>query len=221
VLAGYTWSRFIDRSILLNPTDTTPQEYRSDADIPHRLVVSGIWELPFGKGRRFQLDGLANALFGGWSAQAIYNLQSGRPLNFGNVFFSGDPKSLEASYDDPSKVFDTSGFYFSDAPVQRNGVVDPALQRADQRIRLANNIRTFPLRPGIRGSAYYFLDFSLIKTVTFTDDVRLQLRIEAINGLNHPVFENPNTDPTNAAFGTSTGQFNIPRNVQLGVRLFF
>ena len=221
VLAGYTWSRFTERNVLLNGTDTEPQEYLSGADIPHRLVLSGIYELPFGKGKHFEMDGLANSLFGGWSAQAIFNVQSGRPLNFGNVYFSGDPASLKASYEDPNKVFDTSGFYFHDAPVQRNGVDDPALQRADQRIRLANNVRTFPLRPGIRGPSYYFLDWSLIKSVTFSDDFRLQLRFEAINGLNHPVFENPNTDPTNAAFGTSTGQFNIPRNFQLGVRLFF
>lgn len=221
VLVGYTWSRYKDKTILLNATDSEPQEYLSDADIPHRVVASAIWELPFGKNRRFKLGGLGNALLGGWSVQGIFNLQSGRPLNFGNVYFNGDPSSLKASYSDPTKVFDSSGFYFGDAPVQRNGVVDPALQRGDQRIRLANNIRTFPLRPGIRGPAYYFLDYSLIKTVTFTDDVRLQLRLEAINGLNHPVFANPNTDPTNAAFGTSTGQFNIPRNIQLAVRLFF
>jgi hypothetical protein len=221
VLVGYTWSRFKDKTILLNPTDAEPQEYLSDADIPHRFVASAIWELPFGKNRRFGMGGIANALFGGWSLQGIFNLQSGRPLNFGNVYFNGDPSSLKASYSDPNKVFDTSGFYFSDAAVQRNGAVDAALQRGDQRIRLANNVRTFPLRPGIRGPAYYFLDWSLIKSIRFNDDLRLQLRLEAINGLNHPVFENPNTDPTNAAFGTSTGQFNIPRNIQLGVRLFF
>ncbi len=221
VLAGYTWSRLKDKTILLNPTDSQPQEYLGAADIPHRFVASAIWELPFGKGRRFELEGIGNALLGGWSVQGIFNLQSGTPLNFGNVYFNGDPSSVKASYSDPNRIFDTSGFYFSDAPVQRNGVVDPALQRGDQRIRLANNTRTFPLRPGIRGPAYYFLDFSLIKTVTFTDDVRLQLRLEAINGLNHPVFNTPVVDPTNAAFGTTTGQFNIPRNVQIGVRLFF
>lgn len=221
VLLGYTWSRFKEKRILLNPTDTEPQQYLSGADIPHRFVASAIWELPFGKDRRFKLGSLGSALFGGWSVQGIFNLQSGTPLSFGNVYFNGDPSSLKASYSDPNKIFDTSGFYFNDAPVQTNGVVNPALQRGDQRIRLANNLRSFPFRPGLRGPAYYFLDCSLIKTVSFTDDVRLQLRLEAINALNHPVFSNPNVDPTNAAFGTSTGQFNIPRNVQLAVRLFF
>jgi hypothetical protein len=221
VLLGYTWSRFRDKSILLNPTDAAPQDYLAAGDIPHRLVTSAIWELPFGSKRRFDLGKAGNALFAGWSVQGIFNLQSGRPLNFGNVYFNGDPSKLKANYDDPDRIFDTSGFYFNDAAVQRNGVVDPALQRADQRIRLANNVRTFPLRPGMRGPAYYFLDYSLIKTIQFTEDVKLQLRFEAINGLNHPVFNNPNTDPTNSNFGKSTGQFNIPRNYQLGVRLFF
>ncbi len=221
LLLAYTVSRFTERVTLLNSTDAASEKRLADGDIPHRFVASGVWELPFGKGRHFELSGLARALFGGWSLQGIYNLQSGRPLTFGNLYYGGDPSKLSAAWNDVDRVFDTSGFYFHDAAVQTNGVDDPAKQRSDPRIRLANNIRAFPSRPGIRSQPVQFLDASLIKTVAFGDDVRLQLRFEAINAFNHPIFSNPNLDPTSSNFGKTTSQFNIPRNLQVAVKLIF
>jgi len=221
VLLGYTYSRFMEKIVLLNPTDPEPTEYLSGDDTPHRFVASLIWQLPLGKGKRMDLGTVGNAILGGWSVQGIYNWQSGRPVNFGNAYFSGDPSKLKADYSDPNNVFDRSGFYFNDAPVQTGGQPDPAKQRNDPRINLVNNVRTFPLRTGVRRPNVYFVDASLIKTVEFNDNLRLQLRFEAINALNHPVFDQPNADPRNADFGKVTQQFNIPRNLQFGVRLFF
>ncbi|PYQ16584.1 MAG: hypothetical protein DMF80_04460, partial [Acidobacteria bacterium] len=206
LLLAYTISRSTERFSRLNNTDTALEERLADADIPHRFAASGIWELPFGKGRRVELGGVARALLGGWSVQGIYNLQSGRPLTFGNVYYRGDPGKLKADW---SNVDRTSG------------VDDPAKQRADQRIRLANNIRAFPSRPGIRSQPVQFLDASLIKTVSFNRSVRLQLRLEAINALNHAIFAIPNLDPTSSNFGKTTSQFNIPRNYQLAAKLIF
>jgi hypothetical protein len=221
LLLSYTYSRFRDKTILLNPTDTAKQDYAADADIPHRLAASGIFELPFGKNKAINLGSFGNAVLSGWSFQGIYNWQSGRPITFGNVYYNGDPSQLKADYSNPDHVFDTSGFYFNDAGVQTGGVVDPAKQRADTRIRLANNIRTFPFRPGLRSPNISFLDCSLIRTINMSQSVRMQLRFEAINAFNHPIFANPNTDPTSADFGKVTSQFNIPRNLQLAVKLLF
>jgi hypothetical protein len=225
VIGAYTWSRFREKTILLNPTDTEAQETPAEADVPHRFVGSAIWELPFGKDRRFNLGGFGNALLGGWSVQGIYNWQTGRPIQWGNVYYGGDPRQLKASYDNPDRIFDTSGFYFNDGSVQTGGVPDPAKQRADQRIRLANNIRTFPFRlDNLRWQSVSFFEFSLVKTIPFKDDVRLQLRFEAFNAFNTPIFnvdQAPTVDPTNAGFGRVTQQFNIPRNVQLAAKLIF
>jgi hypothetical protein len=221
LLLGYTWSRFTENVVLLNATDATPTKYLADADTPHRVTASIIWQVPVGKGHRFDLGSVGNAILGGWSAQGIYNWQSGRPIAFGNIYYNGDPSQLKADYSDPNNVFDRSGFYFNDAPVQTGGQVDPAKQRNDPRINLVNNLRAFPFRPGMRRPSVYFLDASLVKMVEINDDLRLQLRFEAINALNHPVFDQPNVDPRNAAFGTVTQQFNIPRNLQFGVRLYF
>jgi hypothetical protein len=79
-------------------------------------------------------------------------------------------------------IFDTSGFYFHDAAVQTNGVDDPAKQRADTRIQLAQNIRYFPTRlPNVRQQTLSLMDMSFIKKLQFTDRVRAQFHVELLN----------------------------------------
>lgn len=226
LLVSYTFSKFLEQGNLLNETDPDFEKRISDADIPHRVVVSGIWELPFGRGRRFGRDwsGPLNAVVGGWQFQGIWQAQSGRALTLGNLYFNGDPTKLRVRMkgDTVDRTFDTSGFYFNDAAVQTNGVADPAKQRADQRIRLANNIRTLGSRfPNFRGSGLNLWDLSVIKNVQITETVQLQLRGEFLNAFNTPVFNNPNLDPTNSNFGRATSQANLPRNVQIGLRIVF
>ena len=226
MLASYTWSKFSERVSLLNPTDTEYEERPADADIPHRVVVSGIFELPFGRNRRWASDAhpVVETVIGGWSFQAIGQWQSGRPVGFGNVFFNGDPSNLKADYsgDTNDPVFDTSGFYFSDAAVQTNGVVDPVKQRADQRIRLASNIRYFPSRLwSLRSMPLHLWDISLVKRVQFGDRVRAQFHVEFLNAFNEAVYNNPNTDPTSSSFGKVTSQNNLPRDIQLAMKLVF
>ncbi len=50
---------------------------------------------------------------------------------------------------------------------------------------------------------------------------RLQLRGEFLNAFNHPQFNDPNRSTTNSNFGKSTSQNNLPRNVQIGLKLVF
>lgn len=228
VLVAYTWSTFTERVFKLNQTDTEYEERPSEFDVPHRFVISGIWELPFGRGRHWggTMNGLADALVGGWSVQAIGQLQTGRPISFHdrNIYFNGDLSKLKTTYsgDVSHPVFDISGFYFHDAPVQTNGVDDPNRQRADQRIRLANNLRYFPSRiPGLRGHGLNLWDISIVKQVRMTDRVRAQVHVEFLNAFNRAVYNNPNTDPTNAAFGKVTQQGNLPRDIQVAAKIVF
>jgi hypothetical protein len=234
LLASYTWSRLLERISLLNPTDTTYEKRLSSNDSPHRIVVSGIWELPFGNGRRFgnRWKGTREKLLGGWQLQGIWQAQSGRPLDLGNLYFKGDPSKLKTNIKGGTidAVFDTSGFYFNDAAVQfinpstgqPTGVPDPVKQRNDPRIRLTSNIRTFPSHlSGMRGQPLNLWDLSMIKNFSFTENFRLQLRCEFLNAFNHPEFNNPNLDPTSSSFGKVTSQGNLPRNVQLGIKLIF
>jgi hypothetical protein len=226
LLVGYTHSRFLERGFKLNPTDTEYEERPASSDTPHRLSLMGTWELPFGQGRHWASSAgrLTDAFIGGWSVQAIGQFQSGFPIDFGNLYYEGDPTGLKAHYSNNTDVpvFDTSGFYFHDAAVQTNGVDDLTKQRNDQRIRLGSNIRYFPSRiDGVRGPTLKTWDISLVKQVRLAGDVRAQFNIEFLNAFNQAYFNNANTDPTNANFGKVTSQNNLPRDIQLAAKIVF
>ena len=228
LLVGYTWSKFTERVFLINPSDAEYENRLSEADVPHRVAISGIWELPFGRGRRWAKDagGLTDAVIGGWSIQAIGQIQSGRPISFHdrNIYFDGDLNALKTDYsgDVGNPVFDTSGFYFRDATVMTNGQLDAAKQRTDPRIQLSQNIRYFPSRvPGIRTQPLNLWDISIVKQVRFSDRLRAQFHVELLNAFNKVVFSNPNTNPQDANFGRVTSQANLPRDIQLAAKIIF
>ncbi len=228
IIGTYTWSHFTERVFQLNPTDASYENRLARDDVPHRVTASILYELPFGRGKKWGSDanGLVNGFIGGWSVNAIGQLQSGRPLDFAsrNIYFSGDINSLKAKYSDNADVpvWDLSGFYFHDAAVQTNGVDDPVKQRADQRIRLASNIRYFPSRiDGVRSPFLNLWDISIVKQVPLQGRVRLQFNVEFLNAFNRVVYNDANTDPTNANFGKVTSQNNLPRDIQLAAKIVF
>jgi hypothetical protein len=226
IMATYTASRFSEKVFKLNATDTDYEKRLSRNDVPHRVTSSILYELPFGQGRAFGsgVSTLVNAFIGGWSVNAIGQFQSGRVLDFAdrNIYFNGDLGALKANYTNNTDVpvFDISGFYFHDAAVQTNGVDDPVKQRADTRIRLASNIRYFPSRvPTLRSPFLKLWDISLVKQVPMGGRLRAQFNVEFLNAFNVVVFNDANTDPTNANFGKVTSQNNLPRDIQLGFKI--
>jgi hypothetical protein len=226
LLASYTWSKLLEQNSLLNSTDTDREKRISSDDITHRLAMSGIWEFPFGRGRKWASSSPAfiNHIVGGWQIGAIFQVQSGRPIGWGNVYYAGDPTQLHATINGSSiaNAFDKSGFYFHDSTVQKNGVDDLSKQRNDERIKLSNNIRYFPSRlANFRGQGLNLWDISLIKNAVLTERVKLQLRGEFLNAFNHPQFSDPNLDPTSSDFATVKSQNNLPRNVQIALKLTF
>jgi hypothetical protein len=223
IMGTYTWSHFTEKVSRLNATDADFEKRLSGDDVPHRVTTSILYELPFGQGRKFASDasGWVNALIGGWSVNAIGQFQSGRPVGFGNIYFNGNLEALKTNYTSNSDapMFDISGFYFHDAAVQTNGVDDPVKQRADTRIRLASNVRYFPSRvDGVRSQFLKLWDMSIVKQLPI-GRVRAQFNLEFLNAFDVVVFNNPNTDPTNADFGKVTSQNNLPRDIQLGFKI--
>jgi hypothetical protein len=206
---SWTWSKFLEATSFLNETDANPERVISDQDRTHRIVLSGLWELPFGKGRRFagSAHGVVGKLIEGWQAQTIYQYQSGAPLGFGNAIFTGDIASLRLPSSERTiyRWFDTStGF-----------------ERNTSR-QLASNLRVLSSRfSSIRGDAMNNWDLSLVKNTGITENVRLQFRTEFINAFNHAQFASPNTTPTSGSFGRVTATSQWPRTIQFGLKLLF
>ncbi|MBL8215406.1 MAG: TonB-dependent receptor, partial [Bryobacterales bacterium] len=204
---SHTWSKAMDATSFLNPTDPMPYESLADIDRAHRIAGSGIWELPFGKGRHWgsNLSAVPNFLFGGWQLSGAYQRQSGQPINWGNIQIIGDPNTLVLPSDQrgPDRWFNTSIFNRNSAQV------------------LASNLRTFPYRfSNVRLDQQRRLDFSLNKTFPIGERFKMRFRGDVFNVENTPVLRGPNADPVNGAFGTITAQ-EPPRSFQFSLNLQF
>jgi len=207
---SYTFSRTLEAVEFLNATDPLPYESASTLDRPHRVVMSGIWELPFGRGRRFGSRWPAPLEFfaGGWQLNGIVQRQSGAPLGFGDVWtlFTGNPDNVKLSKDRRN----VDRWFNTDAGFNRNSAQ-----------QLASNVRVSPLRfSGLRADGQARWDFSAIKSFRLTERARMQFRAECLNAWNHPNLMGPQTNPTNTSFGAITAQ-DVPRSWQLSLNLTF
>jgi hypothetical protein len=207
---AYTWSKAMQATEFLNSTDTVPYRSISDLDRTHHLVVSGIWDLPFGRGRHFgnSLAKPIDFVAGGWQLNAVVQRQSGPPLGFGDVWtlFTGNPNDVVLPKDKRSP----DHWFNVNAGFNRNSGQ-----------ALASNIRVSALRlSGVRGDGQARWDFSAIKKFPITETIQMQFRAECINALNHPNLFAPNTNVTSAAFGTVTNQ-DVPRLWQMSLTLKF
>ena len=210
LMLAYTWSKTMEAIEYLNAADTVPYESLSNFDRPHRLVVSGIWELPVGRGRHWgsALPKAAEFVAGGWQLNGVMQMQSGAPLAFGDVWtlFTGDTKSINL----PASERSVDRWFNTAAGFNRNNAQ-----------ALASNYRVSALRfSGIRGDGQSRWDLSAIKNFAVTERWKVQFRAECLNAMNHPNLFAPNTTPTNTAFGTITGQ-DVPRSWQMALRITF
>lgn len=218
---SYTFSREHLMNQYLNPQDTDLTEYISPNERPHRFTFSGIYELPIGKGRMFGSDWhpIVDGIFGGWQIQGLYEWQSGEPLLFPNVFFSGDPNSLKSRigkkdeqgrrYGVDIPAWDTSGF-----------LIGGSLPGVGNNYSSANavTLRNFPLTvDGIRNQRFLKFDVGISKNFRIREGMKIQVRMDAISLLNKPYFTAPNVT---TGFTTAPVR-QPPRDIQLGARFTF
>jgi hypothetical protein len=210
IATSYTYSKFEEAIDFLNAGDPEPWRGVSTADTPHRLTVNGIWELPFGEGRRFGAEAppALSVLISGWQMSGIYTYQSGFPLGWGNIIYTGNLDDIDL----PKSERTVERWFNTDAGFNKNSAQ-----------QLGSNVRTFPLRlSNVRGSDVNNVDLSLIKNTRISGKT-IEIRFDSLNALNSPSFPGPNTTPTAAAFGTisASTQLNYARRTQVSLKFLF
>jgi hypothetical protein len=194
----------------------------------HRLTLSGVWEFPFAQNS----TGFTRALAKGWSVAPMFVYQSGQPwLLPNNVELVGDPsvkvqKSGQFIYGAQPCVGqrnNTTGQYQLLAYSVAYGCTQPFfLIREPFQAR-----KTMFWDDRLRRPGYWELDLNFAKTTQITDRMRFQVRLEAFNVFNSPMYDERdyNRDTNSADFGrinrNTTGQSNFQRFVQLGFRFVF
>jgi hypothetical protein len=202
---------------LLNASDAAPIREISDSDAPHRINISGVWSLPFGKGRALlsNANGVVSRLVGGWEISGIWSLQSGFPLAWGNVIYYGNPADIALPLDQrsPEHWFNAANF-----------------ETVSNRQLLGNQVRTWPFRfSTLRGPRQNNVDLAILKQTHITEGRNIEFRAEALNFANHPYFPGPNMTVTTAQSGNDTGfgqisastMNNYARRLQLSLRYLF
>jgi hypothetical protein len=181
-------------------------------DIRHNLVASFIYELPFGRGKRFMsnMNTVLDGLFGGWQINGIVNARSGLPVNVirnAPIGFQGlrPNVSRDPILSDPTldKYFDTTAFSIAGLTGTKPG-------------NAGRNI--------VRGPGYANLDFSTFKKIALTrlrEGMELELRFEFFNLTNTPHFANPNAVFGTLDFGRVTGTIGNQRIIQFAAKINF
>jgi hypothetical protein len=222
-LAGYTWSKSIDDAsgIRTLGADTLfPQNSYcvkceralSVFDTRNRIVTSLLYELPFGKGKRFlNTGGIANQVLGGWNLSSIITIQ---PLGFPLTVMDGDVSNVGGGFDRPNATGQGTALARDRRTVFEWFNTGAYVQQPD--FTFGNVGRNTVIGPGI-----VEWDFSTLKNFHFTESRFLQFRFEAFNFLNHPNWGDPDTYLPDGTFGQIASTRTAMRQIQLSLKLVF
>jgi hypothetical protein len=226
VLASWLWSKGLGDIRGLSPEGAAPgSNYQNpanlrqergllDTQLTHSFVLSEIWDLPYGRGRRFgaNLNPVLNTFLGGWSLGGILTLTTGHPFN---VTVNGDPAN-SGQVDRANLVGDAYAV--------------PGGQRVSQWLNTAAFQANAPFTYGnlgrniLTGPGFFNLDSSLMKEATpfkvREQPVLMQFRWEFFNILNHPNFGFPGSTVGTPTFGQLTNAAN-GRKMQVGLKIIF
>jgi hypothetical protein len=230
VQASYTWSK------LLSDTDTLSswleaghgvggvqdasnlrlEKSLASFDAAHRLVVSYVYDLPVGKGKPVlgSVHGIADKLVSGWGVAGVSTFQSGLPLAFttatnltSSLGGGSRPNAISSQKTIDGSAQSRIGQWFN-----TSAFAQPAA------FTFGSESRTDPV---LKAAGINNWDFTIVKQTQITERTRLEFRTEFINLFNRVQFADPGTSLGSPQFGIVTSAMNLPRLVQLGLRLSF
>jgi hypothetical protein len=202
LLVAYNYNVQTNMTFYDNVDNFTKNFTSLDSGNPrHRLVGSGTWALPIGRGQKY-LSGASRTLdllVGGWNIAGVTTWHSGTLLNFPAMLVNGDPKTSNPG---PNGWFNASAFSILPAYTRR---ANPWYYS------------------GIRGPQFFNIDATLNKDFSITERIRFQLHMDAFNAINNMNWNNPNMTVGSSQFGQSTDIYpqDYGRRLQLGLKLSF
>jgi hypothetical protein len=233
--ANYMWSHGIndgstgggEADYAQNNACRTCEVASADFDVRHVFSANSVYELPYGKGRRWgNRGGVGNAILGGWQLGSIFYARTGNP---DNVIIERSASSV------PDGLSVQNGSYFT----RPNYVSGISSVPANQQINHWINAAAFSVpadgtwgnagRNLVRGPHFWQLDVSMIKEFALAERVRLAVRADAFNVANRPQWGDPSGDFSSPSFGQITTTVNngsptgsgTPREYQFSMRLTF
>jgi hypothetical protein len=246
--AAYTWSHLIDDSTaevfstVLSPRraqdfqNMRAEKADSILNHPHRLAISGIYDIPFftKSGNRF-----VRSVFGGFSFAGTYTYEMGENvtvLSGNDTNLNGDAAG-DRSIINPSGVKNTSSLVTALKNTAGKTVGYLATNPNAQYIQAGLGARSTAGRNTLRMPAINNVDFSLSKDFAITEGTKLQFRADFINGFNHPQYVTGTPNSVVPIASTAVGNVNTvgraqfnqpdlvfssnPRIIQLALRLKF
>jgi hypothetical protein len=215
--AHYTWSRTRDMANhsnaggrIVNNFDIWSDYGPAAWDIPHRFVVSFIYEVPF---LRTHDQPIVRGLLGGWQVSGVGTVQSGTPLN---VVIQGD----RANVGSPNQRPDVIGSPAVNCQPNPSGpgmvnCIDPAAFAVPAQFTFGNAPRNM-----LRGFSSKTMDLALAKHFGLPGRARIQARLEIFNLFNTVNWGAPNTTLGAANFGRITSAAPM-RQMELGGKITF
>ncbi len=174
----------------------------SDFNRTHVFTINGVYEFPFGRGRRYAggLPALANTIIGGWNMNAVFNAMSGEPFSIRSGVYTSNASHQSRA--------DLVGAKPDSSLKEMAGVVGPVQFTSASAFAIPAAGSDGMGRNLFYGPNYWNLDLGVTKDFQITEKLKMQLRAEGFNALNHANFDNPvnSTSGTSSILGTTFGQ---------------
>src|SRR5439155_8238145 len=178
-------------------------------DVPHNFQLAAVYELPFGKGKRFASSGPARWILGDWQINSVFAAYQGRPFSVSASGAALNAPGNSQTADQVKPAVDRLGgigpgqFYF-----------DPKAFAAVNAVRFGSSGRNI-----LRGPGVVNLDLGVFRRFPLTERFILEFRTEAFNSTNTPHFANPSSNVNSSDFMQVLSATEDQRQIRFGLRL--
>ncbi len=195
-----------------------------DFNRTHNFVQSYVYELPFGKGKRFAESGPASWILGGWQVNGILIVSSGKPIDFGvsgaGLLAPGNNNTLDHFGPIATPKGNGKDAVWFDSTQCSATATTSCFSKPTSAIKGQPDHFGNLSKNAIDGPGFWNVDASVFRNFRFSERSTLQFRAESFSVINTPQWNNPDTNINNKTFGFITGAGGA-RTIQFGAKVLF